>query len=254
LLVGGLGWSCIKNYVDAGNPDFRHIEQFGYTANSLAVDGLSSSARNAALIRDAVMALPAPVGEKQLVLLGYSKGAPDIMEALVAYPELEARVAAVVSVAGAIGGSPIANQTTQERVNLLKNFPDADCETGDEGGIKSLKTAVRRRWLANHTLPESVRFYSLVTYPAPDQISFALKSSYNKLGQVDPRNDGQLMFYDQLIPGSVVMGYLNADHWAIVIPIDRSHPIVGSTVVNKNDFPREVLLEAIMRFVEEDLE
>jgi predicted DNA-binding transcriptional regulator AlpA len=29
---------------------------------------------------------------------------------------------------------------------------------------------------------------------------------------------------------------------------------LSSTLVNRNDFPREVLLEAIVRFVEEDLE
>jgi hypothetical protein len=29
---------------------------------------------------------------------------------------------------------------------------------------------------------------------------------------------------------------------------------LSSTLVNKNDFPQEVLLEAIIRFVEEDLE
>ena len=77
---------------------------------------------------------------------------------------------------------------------------------------------------------------------------------YNKLSQVDPRNDSQLIFYDQIIPGSVVMGFVNADHWAIAMPINRSNAFLSSTLVNKNDFPREVLLEAVVRFVEEDLE
>ncbi len=80
-----------------------------------------------------------------------------------------------------------------------------------------------------------------------------LRSGYDKLSQIDPRNDSQVIFYDQMIPGSVVMGYLNSDHWAIVVPIDRSHPFLSSTLANKNDFPREVLFEAIIRFVEEDL-
>jgi hypothetical protein len=30
-----------------------------------------------------------------------------------------------------------------------------------------------------------------------------------------------MIFYDQLIPGSVLLGYLNADHWAVAIPINR---------------------------------
>jgi hypothetical protein len=96
-------------------------------------------------------------------------------------------------------------------------------------------------------------FYSLVTYPEKDQISAILKPAYDKLSQVDSRNDGQLIFYDQVIPGSILLGYLNADHWAIAVPLNRSHPFISSVFIDKNAFPREVLLEAIVRFVEEDL-
>lgn len=49
------------------------------------------------------------------------------------------------------------------------------------------------------------------------------------------------------------MGFLNADHWAVAVPINRSHPAVSKTLVNHNDYPREALLEAVLRFVEEDL-
>ena len=74
-----------------------------------------------------------------------------------------------------------------------------------------------------------------------------------KLSQIDPRNDSQIMFYDQIIPGSVLMGFLNADHWAVSVPVDRDNQFLRSTVVDKNAFPREVAMEAIIRFVDEDL-
>jgi hypothetical protein len=96
-------------------------------------------------------------------------------------------------------------------------------------------------------------YYSLVTFPQPERISSVLKSSYKKLSRVDARNDSQVLFYDQVIPGSALIGYLNADHWALVVPIARAHPWLGSTFVNHNDFPREALLEAVLRMVEEDL-
>jgi len=70
---------------------------------------------------------------------------------------------------------------------------------------------------------------------------------------VDARNDSQVLFYDQVIPGSVLVGYVNADHWALTLPIARSHAALGATFVDHNDFPREALLEAVLRFVEEDL-
>ena len=108
-------------------------------------------------------------------------------------------------------------------------------------------------WLADNPLPASIRYYSLVAYPGPEQISSGLKTSYNKLSQIDARNDSQLIFYDQVIPGSTLLGYLNADHWAVAVPIARSNKLLGTTFVNRNAFPREVMLEAITRQVEEDL-
>ena len=50
--------------------------------------------------------------DERLVLIGYSKGAPDILGGLVTYPELAQRVAAVVSVAGSVNGSPPANDAS----------------------------------------------------------------------------------------------------------------------------------------------
>jgi len=47
---------------------------------------------------------------------------------------------------------------------------------------------------------------------------------------VDARNDSQVIFYDQFIPGSTLVGYLNADHWALAVPVARSHSTIGSPV------------------------
>ena len=44
-----------------------------------------------------------------------------------------------------------------------------------------------------------------------------------------------------------------SDHWAVAVPVSRSHPSIAKTLVDKNDYPREALLEALLRFVEEDL-
>ena len=62
-----------------------------------------------------------------------------------------------------------------------------------------------------------------------------------------------MIFYNQVVPGSVLMGYLNADHWAVAVPINRAHAMIASMFVTQNAYPREALLEALLRFVEEDL-
>ena len=149
-VVNGVGWGCVKNFVAPQMTVPAHLSQFGHEVTFIDVESLSSSARNANIIRDAVMSMPELKEGKRLVLLGYSKGAPDILEAVTAFPDLPQRVAAVVSVAGAVGGSPLANDATQSMLNLLQHFPDAECDPGDEGAIQSLKPGVRKRWLASH--------------------------------------------------------------------------------------------------------
>lgn len=252
-MVAGIGYECFEQWLEPPGTVAQHVGRFGYEATLVKVDALSSSANNARQIRDAVMAMSTEIGAARLVLIGYSKGAPDILEAVVAYPEIRTRVAAVISAAGAVSGSPLANDAEQYQADLLRYFPGATCSSGDGGAVNSLRPAVRLAWLAQNTLPRQLRYYSLVTFPKPERISSILKSSYDKLARVDARNDSQMIFYDELVPGSTLVGYVNADHWALAVPIARSHAMVGSLFVTQNAYPREALVEALLRFVEEDL-
>ena len=253
VVVAGVGWDCISKWLDSEETSATHVRRFGYDAVAVNVESLSSSAVNARTIRDSIMSMEPMPAAANLVLIGYSKGAPDILEALVAYPEIRQKLAAVVSVAGAVRGSPVADDVTQSKLELLRHWPGAQCSTGDSGAMESLRPAIRKAWLADNPLPRDVPFYSLVTCPEPDRISAVLKPSYKKLGRIDPRNDGMVLFDDQIIPGSTFLACLNADHWAVSVPIARTHPRIGSTLVTKNDYPREALLEALLRFIEEDL-
>jgi hypothetical protein len=252
-VVPGIGYDCFKPWLSPPDTVVTHLRRSSFDATLIDVGALSSSTNNARQIRDAVMAMPAPEGAPRVVLIGYSKGAPDILEALVAYPEIRSRVAAVVSAAGAIGGSPLANDAEQYQADLLRYFPGATCTSGDGGGVQSLRPATRKAWLAQHPLPGELHYYSIVTFPQPERISSILKSSYNKLSRVDSRNDSQVIFYDQIVPGSTLLAYVNADHWALAVPVARTHPTIGALFVTQNAYPREALAEAILRFVEEGL-
>ncbi|WP_254790056.1 hypothetical protein [Variovorax sp. OV329] len=254
LTVPGVGYECFEPWLQPPGTSRRHVGKFGYELDLLKVDPLSGTAKNARLIRDALMSMaPGQGARPYIVLVGYSKGTPDILEALAAYPEIRGRVAAVVSVAGAIGGSALANDATQNQADLLRHFPQATCDSGDRGAVESLRPDTRKAWLAQNKLPEGPRYYSLVTLPQPERISLILRPSWSKLARIDARNDSQVIFYDQVIPGSALMGYLNADHWAIAVPLNRSRPVISETLVTQNAFPREALVEAILRFVEESL-
>jgi dienelactone hydrolase len=252
LFVPGIGWDCFADWLQPPGTSRQHVGQFGFDFETIAVDSLSSSTANARQIRDAVLRTHQRKGS-HIVLVGYSKGAPDILEAVATYPEIRSRVAAVVSVAGAVGGSPLANDAEQSDLALLRRWPGARCTEGDGGGIESLRPEIRKTWLKQNPLPQGIRYYSLVALPDPAHISRVLRPSYTKLARLDARNDSQVLASDEVIPHSALLGYLNADHWALAVPIARSHWILGRTLVDRNAYPREALLEAILRFIEEDL-
>ncbi|HSD52555.1 MAG TPA: hypothetical protein VLC47_00225 [Burkholderiales bacterium] len=252
-VVPGIGYACFAKWLRPPGTVAEHVRKYGYDLVLLEVDALSSTANNARQIRDRIMAMDLGAGAPRLVLLGYSKGAPDVLEAVVAYPEIRGRVAAMVSVAGAVGGSPLANEAEQYQADLLRHFPGATCDPGDGGAVASLRPGARRAWLAQNPLPGGMRYYSVVTFPRPERISSILRGSYDKLARIDGRNDSQMIFYDQVIPGAVLVGYVNADHWALSVPIARTHSTVSSLFVTENAYPREALLESLLRFVEEDL-
>ena len=255
LLVPGLGWNCFEEWLDLSYSVPRHVAQFGYELRVVPVDGLSSTAHNAQMINEYVASLPPADADRPLILAGYSKGAPDILEAVVTYPELAERVVAVVSLAGSVRGSPLANDATQAQANMLTMVPGSKCEEehGDNDAVVSLRTDIRQQWLTEHTLPAHIRYYSVVTFPDPERVSWVLRNSYLLLGQNEPRNDTQVIIFDQIIPGSTVTAFVNADHWAIAVPISRQHPLLGKTLVDQNDYPREAFLEALLRYLEEDL-
>jgi pimeloyl-ACP methyl ester carboxylesterase len=252
LVVPGLFNDCLEHLVSAFSDALAHLESQGFKTGRIPVSGRSGCAYNALLIRDYLLSAALEPGEK-VVLVGYSKGTPDILEALVNHPEIIPRVAAVVSVAGAVGGSPMADELSEFYVSIMMNFPAPHCPAGDGGGIESLRPRTRHLWLSKHPLPDGIRFYSLANFAGREEISAILQPKYDKLARIDPRNDGSVLFFDMVIPGSNLLGYARADHAAIAMPINRKWPNLSSGILDRNAFPREVLLEAVTRFVEEDL-
>ena len=93
--------------------------------------------------------------------------------------------------------------------------------------------------------------------PEPHRVSAILRPRYRRIADVDPRNDGQVVWADAFIPAGIFLGYPNADHWAVALPIMRGLPLglqaAAAAVLDRNAFPREVLLEALARHVEEEL-
>ena len=90
ILVTGAFAECFpkmgKPYQDAA----VRLEKLGYRIDTIVVGGRSSSRYNAAMIAKTVDGWE-PRTNERLILLGYSKGATDILHFLVDYPEIAKR-------------------------------------------------------------------------------------------------------------------------------------------------------------------
>ena len=253
-VVLGVGWDCLRGFVDVDKLPHNHLAALGYDVSLLHVDALSSSARNASEIIKQLSELQAEHPNQPIILVGYSKGAVDILEAVARNEPGTRNVAAILSVAGSIGGSPLADTASQGTMDLIRFAPGAACDVGDDGALDSLRTGVRQNWLAQHPLPDTIHSYSMVALPQAGMVSAILQPGYDQLAAIHPLNDSNVLFYDEIIPGSTLLGYANADHWAIALPVAQSSPTLGATVVNENLYPREVLWQAMIEFIINDLE
>ena len=223
----------------------------GDVFGTIVVGGRSGTGHNAAQISEFLESW-SPDPTRPLVLVGYSKGTSDILQFLVDYPELAVRVDAVVSIAGAVRGSPIADRYGRLYDLLFSHVPMRRCEKGDGDVVDDLRTEVRRAWLAEHKLPDHVQYYSLAAFTTRERMARALVKTWKSLLHDSRRNDGQLVPEDALLPNSSLLAYLNADHWAVAMELESEHPHIAARR-DASPFPHDALLGAILQHVGQDL-
>jgi hypothetical protein len=253
MVVPGFLNECFADIALPFEEAIESLNDQGFNIDQLVVSGRSSSDSNADGIAETIEDLHLDEDEK-LVLIGYSKGAVDILHFLVNYPQASQRVAAVVSVAGAINGSPLAVKLAGIYAHLARNFLSGRCDTEDDGAIKSLQPAVRMSWLAANPLPDSVSYFSVAAFAHRDNINTLLRTGYDLLSIYSPRNDGLLLIVGQIIPGGTLLGYANADHLSVVLPLENKNFFISETVQAPQKYPRKVLLQAVLAYVAEALE
>ena len=251
LIVPGIMSSCV-----ADTPAFQEGQeslqkQYGLDVALLQVPN-DSSESNAKVIAQYLREHKAGDGKKY-ILIGYSKGTPDIQVALVQEAGIAEQVAAFITVAGASGGSPIANLLPQFAEKYMKLNPIKSCQGDLSTGFKSLKRETRQAFLAAHPNPV-VPTYSLIGKSSESNTSKALLQTWRLLAMYQTPEDGQLLKDDAIVPGAKYLGAALADHFAIALPFDKSTDATIRSGMDKSVYPRAALLEALIRFVTTDLE
>lgn len=249
LIVPGIMSSCV-----ADTPAFQEgedaLKQQGLDVSVMTIPN-DSSEQNAKVIAHYLRDHKSADGRK-FILIGYSKGTPDIQVALAGEPGVAEQVAAFVTVAGASGGSPVADFLPQIADKYMKTVPIQSCQGDLSSGYKSLQRATRHAFLAAHPDPV-VPTYSLVGKSDASTTSKSLLESWRMLQSYGPIEDGQVLRDDATAPGAKYLGAALADHFAIALPFDKSSDSAVRSGMDKNTYPRAALLEALIRFVAADL-
>jgi hypothetical protein len=250
LIVPGFMSSCFSE-----SPAFQEgqkalKDKYGMDVSLLQVPN-DSSESNAKMIGQYIREHAADDARK-FILVGYSKGTPDIQVALAQETGIAEHVAAFVTVAGASGGSQVADLLPQVAEKYMTTTPLKSCQGDMSTGFKSLQRANRQAFLAAHPDPV-VPTYSIVAKSDENNTSKALMQTWRILSTFGVGEDGQLLRDDAIVPGAKFLGAALADHFAIALPFDKSPDSTIRSNMDKTVYPRAALLESLVRYVTADL-
>ncbi|MEQ1947184.1 MAG: LssY C-terminal domain-containing protein [Bryobacteraceae bacterium] len=250
LVVPGILSSCVSE-----SPAFQEGQdalkkQYNVDVELLPVPN-DSSESNAKLIAQ-YLADHFANDTRKYIVIGYSKGAPDVQVALAKEFGTSDRVAGFITVAGASGGSPIADVIPIQAERYMGTVPLKNCKGDLATGFRSLKRETRQAFLAAFPNP-IVPSYSLIAKSDATTTSKSLLQTWRILSTYGAAQDGQLLKDDAIAPGAKYLGAALADHFAIALPFDKSADSAIRGGMDKAAYPRAALLESLVRYVTADL-
>jgi hypothetical protein len=210
------------------------------TCSANARDIVRAVTRGEGFAIDGTELTPGAEEPRDVVLVGYSKGAPDALTMLAEHPEAAGRVKAMVSWAGAAGGSYLADAAAPLLADIdvdafldgaggkvLRRFmPAADFDRitrrEDEfdvpGAIGDLRTGVRRGFLDEHRglLDDlGVPFVSVAGAVRARDVPYFQTLAALQVSRRERHNDMQVTVSQTKVPvaASAHVGTLRAHHW-----------------------------------------
>jgi hypothetical protein len=249
-IVPGFFAECLDDEARPFAGAANELRALGFEVTYLPTTGRGSVATNAEMLAKEISALPDD--PRPLILFGYSKGMPDALDLVVRYPVVGKRIAALVGIGGASYGSPLADRYEDLWRATFMSMPFGNCTAGQGEGVHDLRKDVRAAWWQEHGRQVRVPLYSIVGLPEKDRVSPSLAASHGQLSDIDPRNDGQLIWTEAVAVPGALLGYMNADHWALAMRLSEAFPVLASSFVD--DLPRGAMLGAAIAVVARDLQ
>lgn len=232
---------------------YRGFDDLGLRSIRLVgLPGRASSAVNGRRLAQAIRDEARQPGVERIVLVAYSKGVPDALHALAeldAAGDLPRPPVALVSVAGVVRGTPLADGLGSLYAAFTPYLQPFDCAPSEGGEVATLTWRERGAWLAAHPLPSRVRAYSIVAWAPIEETGLGLRLTKAELDAFDVRNDGQVLAVDAILPGGTLLAEARADHWDVALPrVLHPNPLLRALASGRG-FPRDALLRATLVWV-----
>ncbi len=228
----------------------ENFKRLGYKIDFIKTGGRSGSVHNARVIAEALRNISFEPDER-ILMVGHSKGVVDILHFLVGWPDEAKKISAVLGVAGPVMGSPLADFFSDFYSNFLSGISFGGAPLGDGKVVENLTRSYMTAWFSKNRLPAHAGYFSLAGFAVREDVHPLMLLTYDLLSSYDPRNDGYVAMPDQIIPGSVILGYVNLDHYDIALPVREKLNFFGQGSRQKE---RELIFEAAVLFIVESLE
>jgi hypothetical protein len=246
MIVAGIFGQCFEDagvhIYEQGIAHLRDVHRL--RIYEVVVSGVGSSEANAAQIEAFLQNTPG-----DFVAVGYSKGIADLMVAVQTGTLARTRIKVLVSVAGTVAGSRLADLPSEAALHgverAIRRAGVGKCDVQDAGGLRSLRRDVRYAFLQRWSPPPDLRTFSIVGVTSREQTSSVLWPLWDHVNYYSADEDSQVVFEEGILPGAAFLGIAKGDHWAVALPFFEA----GNMLVTRNRFPRTALLEAIVRIV-----
>jgi hypothetical protein len=216
--------------------------------NSLIASGQSDSVEaNAAVIADTLRTIGCSSGP--IVVVSASKSGAEAALALTGLTPAESTcVVAWINIAGALGGTPLADAALRPPAKwLARGIFWVSGWSWD--ALESLATGPSRRRLDGRRMPETITILNIVAVPVSGSVGYQVYGGYQVLGSHGP-NDGVVLLADTVWPNGINLVALGADHllfrWredayvlallrAVDVAVRRYGPTPEPTVASERD-------------------
>jgi hypothetical protein len=106
----------------------------------------------------------------------------------------------------------------------------------------------RQQFLADHERLD-VPAFSMSAVSTEQNTSRILKGLWRRVAPYAREQDSHIVEREAIVPGGMFLGRALGEHWAVAFPFDPNPNVkpAALTVIDKNRFPREALIEAAVR-------